>query len=176
MTIYRKKEDGTYETTTATQEEFDTLYSKAGWTDVEPIDILGAVGEESSKSANFIAEDELDALSPIGYAAQMPYENGFIPISEYLTLLFPETKDNFYYPGAEDNILDGNVGVANRDTVVEVTIGKHEEATVHVVSLHVSYMLLAQILDFVLVVVTNLTLDKRIFEISAHENYLLEIA
>ncbi len=107
MTIYRKLEDGTYETTTATQEEFDTLYSKAGWTDVEPIDILGAVGEESSKSANFISEDDLDALSPIGYPAQMPYENGFIPISEYLTLLFPETKDNFYYPGAEDNILDG---------------------------------------------------------------------
>ena len=107
MKIYRKKEDGTYETTTATQEEFDTLYSKAGWTDVEPIDILGAVSEESKKTQTFIAEEELDALAPIGYTAQMPYQNGFIPVSEYLSLLFPETKDNFYYPGAEDAILDG---------------------------------------------------------------------
>ena len=43
----------------------------------------------------------------------------------------------------EDNILDGNVSMANRDPVVEVSICKHEEATVHVVSLHVSHMLIA---------------------------------
>lgn len=107
ITIYRKKPDGSYETTIATQDEFDKLYSKAGWVDVEPVDYLGKTAEKGKESQPTISIPELDALAPIGYTATVPYQGGFLPVSEYLNKLFPETADNFYYPGAEDTILDG---------------------------------------------------------------------
>ena len=106
ITIYRKLPDGTYETTTATQDEFNKLYSKAGWVDVKPTDYLGKVGEAGKAGQVTISEEELDALAPIGYTATVPYQGGFLPVSEYLNKLFPETAENFYYPGAEDTILD----------------------------------------------------------------------
>ena len=107
ITIYRKLPDGTYETTTATQDEFNKLYSKAGWVDVKPTDYLGKTAEAGKAAQKTISEEEQDAIAPIGYTAIVPYKGGFLPISEYLNKFFPETAENFYYPGAEDTILDG---------------------------------------------------------------------
>ena len=107
ITIYKKNTEGEYDKIKVTQEEFDNFYKKRGWTDVMPEDYLGKVGEAGKAGQVTISEEELDALAPIGYTATVPYQGGFLPVSEYLNKLFPETADNFYYPGAEDTILDG---------------------------------------------------------------------
>lgn len=107
ITIYKKNTEGEYDKIKVTQEEFDNFYKKRGWTDVMPEDYLGKVGEAGKAAQKTISEEELDAIAPIGYTAIVPYKGGFLPISEYLNKFFPETADNFYYPGAEDTILDG---------------------------------------------------------------------
>jgi len=107
ITIYKKNTEGEYDKIKVTQEEFDNFYKKRGWTDVMPEDYLGKVGEAGKAAQKTISEEELDAIAPIGYTATVPYKGGFLPISEYLNKFFPETADNFYYPGAEDTILDG---------------------------------------------------------------------
>ena len=106
ITIYKKNEEGVYDTLSIPKDQLED-YKDLGWSDQEPADILGKVEEKGKESQVFLAEEELAALAPIGYPAAVPYEDGFVPVSEYLNNLFPETKGNFYYPGAEDSILDG---------------------------------------------------------------------
>tara|TARA_Y100000004_G_scaffold191754_2_gene251108 strand:- start:11 stop:979 length:969 start_codon:yes stop_codon:yes gene_type:complete len=107
ITIYKKNSEGGYDTIQVSQEDYDKSYKDLGWSDKAPEDFLGTVAEEGKEGQATLSEEDLDALAPIGYTAAVPYQGGFLPVSEYLTKLFPETKDNFYYPGAEDSILDG---------------------------------------------------------------------